>query len=134
MRKSIVATLIILAMAMVLAGSLAGCGESSTEKAQKAYDNDVQSLKDAAAVFKDPATYGSVDSMQAAFQGLERSWNAAVAAGKDVTSAKISDLQGAFSQLKASITNLSSDQSLGQKIDGVQAAVQTFNDQLQQLK
>jgi outer membrane murein-binding lipoprotein Lpp len=133
MRKGITGILIVMVMLAGVVTTLAGCGESATEKAQKAYDTDVQDLKTSVAAFSQASTYSSVDSIQAAFQNLERSYNATVAAGKDVKDAKVSSLQSAFNGLKASISNLSSDQTLTEKVTTVKAALQTFSDQLQQI-
>jgi molecular chaperone GrpE (heat shock protein) len=132
MRKGVTMALVVLVLLAGMVAVLAGCGESSTEKAQKAYDQDVQDLKTSVTAFSQAGTYSSVGSMQAAFQNLEKSFNTAVAAAKDVKDAKISDLQSAFNNLKASVTNLS-DQTLTEKVNTIKAAVQAFSDQLQQI-
>jgi cell fate (sporulation/competence/biofilm development) regulator YlbF (YheA/YmcA/DUF963 family) len=133
MRRSMLISLVVIFVLAGAAIALAGCGTSSTEKAQTTYDNDVEGLKSAVSAFKDSTTYESVDNLQAAFAEVKSTYDSMVASAKDVTGAKISGVQDAYNGLKDAVANVNSEQALGQKIDAIQTAIQDLGDALQQL-
>jgi hypothetical protein len=138
MRKIITLSLAVLVVLIGVA-TLAGCGQSAAQKAEDTYNSDVQDLKTSLAAFTESSTYSSVDSIQAAFQNLEASYNAAVDAGSAAISAgvdsakiKISSIQGAFLLFKESVSGaLSSDQTLSEKVDAIKSSVELLNASLQ---
>ena len=82
------------------------------------------------------ATYESVDTIKAAWAGVESAYDDFITAAedkKDIASDKLADLEAAFNGLKAAITNLGSDQPLTEKVATVKAAVEVFNYALSQL-
>lgn len=105
----------------------------SEEQLREIYEEDLQTLKDAVAKFGNVDTYASANSIQRAFSDIEANYNAAVASGKKVKDAKISELEKAYNDLKVAIDDISSDQSLQQKIQAVKSALDTFVEKLEQI-
>ncbi len=140
-KKNTVAFLISFLVLMVGVAALAGCGEkaqevTTTAEMQLQSSPEVSQLKTALTAMTDPATYGSTDSLQAAWSNVESAYNAVIASAqetKGVASEKISALEAAFNQLKAAVTNFGSDQPTEQKVDTLQAAVQGMKTALGQL-
>jgi hypothetical protein len=131
MRTRIVVGLVMIVVLSVGVAFIAtGCGESDSEKAQDAYDEDVQSLKDAVSELQNPDTYDSLDSLKAAFQDVGSAYDDTVESGQDVADAKISDTQDAYDELKDDINDIDSDQTLSEQIDAVNDAIQNFADQV----
>jgi hypothetical protein len=131
MRTRIVVSLVMIVVLSVGVAFIAtGCGESDSEKAQDAYDEDVQSLKDAVSELQNPDTYDSLDSLKAAFQDVGSAYDDTVESGQDVADAKISDTQDAYDELKDDINDIDSDQTLSEQIDAVNDAIQNFADQV----
>jgi hypothetical protein len=131
MRTRIVVGLVMIVVLSVGVAFIAtGCGESDSEKAQDAYDEDVQSLKDAVSELQNPDTYDSLDSLKAAFQDVGSAYDDTVESGQDVADAKISDAQDAYDELKDDINDIDSDQSLEQQANAIKDAVENFADQV----
>lgn len=137
MRRGILISIVMVFVLTAAVAAFAGCGGKVKEKVQTAaqttYETEVQNLKTALAAMQDPSTYDSVDNLQAAFSEVESAFNALVASVKEESGAKITGLQQAFDSLKEAVANISSDQSLQQKVDTLQAAAQNMSGALQQL-
>lgn len=131
-----IVVLLVLTLA-VFAATLAGCGEKAKEAVSQLPDSaELSQLTDAIAVMGQSSTYESVDSIKAAWSGVESAYDDFVKAAQDkqdIASDKLTDLQAAFDGLKAAIANLGSDQSLSEKVATVKAAVEVFNYALGQL-
>lgn len=124
---------LLMTVVVFLAGSalfVDGCGQSDAEKAQETYDQDVADLKAAVDELKKPDTFDSIDSLKAAFQNVQSAYDDAVASGRDVANARISQVEQAYNQLKEDVANISSDQTLSEKLDALNDAVQNFADEL----
>lgn len=72
-------------------------------------------------------------TIKASFQDVQKAYNDTVESGKDLTDAKVSEVQDAYEELQDSIDDIDSDQTLGQKVDALKAAIQKFSDQLKQI-
>ncbi len=123
MRRKLLISLVITFVLAGVVATLAGCGTDST---QEAYNTDVENLKTAVAGMTESSTYESIDNFQVAVAEVQAAYDSVVtsaqAAGK-----KITDLQDAFGGLKAAIGNVTSDQSLEQKVDAIKAAVEDLS-------
>lgn len=123
MRRKLLISLVITFVLAGVVATLAGCGTDST---QEAYNTDVENLKTAVAGMTESSTYESIANFQVAVAEVQAAYDSVVtsaqAAGK-----KITDLQDAFGDLKAAIANVTSDQSLEQKVDAIKAAVEDLS-------
>jgi ABC-type transport system involved in cytochrome bd biosynthesis fused ATPase/permease subunit len=132
MRKGILIAIVMGFVSMAIVATFSGCGEKVQEKAQTTYATEVQNLETALAGMQDPVTYDSVDNLQAAFSEVEAAFDDLVAAVEKESSANLTGLQKAFDSLEEAVANISSDESLQEKTDTLQAAAQDMSDALQQ--
>ncbi|GBE58027.1 hypothetical protein BMS3Abin01_00955 [bacterium BMS3Abin01] len=133
MKKGIAAGLFLVLLLIGAVVVTAGCGQSESEKAQANYDKAKADLKSSVQELQKPETYQSVDSLKASFQDVQKAYDDTVESGKDLTDAKVSEVQDAYEELQDSINDIDSDQTLEQKVDALRAAIQKFSDQLKQI-
>ncbi|MEW6554099.1 MAG: hypothetical protein AB1384_07420 [Actinomycetota bacterium] len=130
MRKSILASVVVLFMLAGAIATFAGCGDGEVaEKVQSLTSSspEVQELKSALTVMLQTGTYESMDTFEAAWADVESAYDdvvtAASSAGQD-----IGNLEDAFAGLKDAISGVTSDASLETKVDDIKDAVEEMQD------
>ncbi len=133
MKKGITILLALLVALAVTVAAIAGCGSTTPAQARTELNTQLQNLKTALTEFTNPATYTSTDSMKSAAKNVQKQFDNVITAAKDVKDVSTSKLSSAWDQLSKSISNLSSNQSLNQKVDAVQSAISNFQKEWQQV-
>lgn len=131
--KKAIALVLVLLFTLTLTAVLAGCNNSQ-QQAEQNLSADIQQLTTDMSALLNPATYKSLDSFQAAWKKIGAQYDTTAAAAQDVKNVQFADVKTAYDNLKSSIQNISSSQSLEQNISSVLAAGQQFLTALQDLK
>jgi archaellum component FlaC len=133
MRKN---TLVALVILFVLAGAVAtfaGCGSDSGDDAQATYESDVDKLKTAVAVMTESGTYESIESFEAAWEDVEKAYDDLVISA-NVVGKKIENLKDAWGGLVDAIGNITSEQSLQQKVNEIKSALEDLDNAVKAIK
>ena len=133
MKKGIAILLVVLAALILTVAAIAGCGSTTPAQARTKLNTQLQNLKTALTEFTNPATYTSTDSIKSAAKNVQKQFDNVITAAKDVKDVSTSKLRSGWDELSKSISNLSSSQSLNQKVDAVQSAISNFQTAWQQV-
>ncbi|HEY5531216.1 MAG TPA: hypothetical protein VIK22_04375 [Candidatus Anoxymicrobiaceae bacterium] len=133
MKKGIAILLVVLAALILTVAAIAGCGSTTPAQARTKLNTQLQNLKAALTEFTNPATYTSTDSIKSAAKNVQKQFDNVITAAKDVKDVSTSKLSSGWDELSKSISNLSSSQSLNQKVDAVQSAISNFQTAWQQV-
>jgi chaperonin cofactor prefoldin len=133
MKKGIAILLVVLAALILTVAAIAGCGSTTPAQARTKLNTQLQNLKTALTEFTNPATYTSTDSMKSTAKNVQKQFDNVITAAKDVKDVSTSKLSSGWDELSKSISNLSSSQSLNQKVDAVQSAISNFQTAWQQV-
>jgi archaellum component FlaC len=133
MRKSILVSVVIVFVLAGVVATLAGCGSSSEDDAQATYESDVDKLKSAIAAMTESGTYESIESFEAAWEDVEKAYDDLVISA-NVAGKKITDLTDAFEGLVDAIGNVTSEQSLEQKVNEIKSALEDLDNAVKAIK
>jgi hypothetical protein len=127
--------LLVLVMLMLVGTVVApACTSSSTASDTTAFCNSLQNLAAAEAQVRTINASTSVDQAQQYYQDLQDAWSATVEAKQNLNVSKYSDLQNSYNELKSSLDGISGSQSVAQALPSIQAALVTFNADLNEIR
>lgn len=134
-RKSIAARHMVFVFVLLIGivALAAGCGQSDKEKAEADYDKAKADLKASVQELQKPEAYGSADSLKSAFTDVQTAYEDTVESGKDLSDARVSEVEDAYDELKGSVEGIDSDKSLELRLNELRGAIQKFGDQLKQI-
>ncbi len=129
--KRTLTALTAIALCCALAAAIAGCGGSSTAQDKQSLATDLHGLQKSLAQLLDSDTYESLDTFNETWAGIEEEYEKVVADARKLKETSIADLEDAYEELKKSIGDVKSDQSLEQKATAILAAAGKFLTALQ---
>jgi len=130
MRKSILVALVITFVLAGVVATFAGCG---SDDEQATYESDLDKLKSAIATMTESSTYESIESFEAAWDDVESAYDDLVISA-NVAGKKIDNLKDAWGGLLDAIGNITSEQSLQQKINEIKSALKDLDDAVKAIK
>lgn len=130
MKRGILVSVVIVCIVAGLVAILAGCGSNDE---QATYESDLDKLKSAIAVMTESSTYESMDSFEAAWGDVKSAYDDLVISA-NVAGKKIDNLKDAWGGLVDAIGNITSDQSLQQKVNQIKSALEDLDNALKAIK
>jgi hypothetical protein len=129
--KRILVSLVILLA--IVATVVPACSSSTADNTQ-AFCNSLGNLAAAEANIRSINASTTVDQAKQYYSALQTAWNDVVNAKKDLTVSKYNDLQNAYNQLAASLSGLSGSSTVAQSLPTIQAAMSTFDANLNSIR
>jgi hypothetical protein len=129
--KKVLLSLLILVLAIAVI--VPACTSSTSDNTQ-AFCQSLQNLAAAERNVKSINANTSVDQAKQYYQDLQNAWTATVNAKQNLNVSKYNDLENSYNQLKSSLDSLSGSQSVSQALPSIQAAVTTFEANLNAIR
>ncbi len=130
MKKILISLFILLA---IVAVAVPACSSSTADSTQ-AFCTSLQNLAGAALNVKSINASTSVDQAKQYQANLQSAWNDTVNAKKDLNVSKYNDLQSAYNQLTSSLGSISGSSTVAQALPSIQAALTSFNANLDAIR
>jgi len=131
MKKTVVMVLV-LVFALTLLASFVGCGESQTQEKQN-LATDLKDMQLSLTQLVDPSTYQSFETFDSTWKSIQKEYDKVVADAQKLKDTDVANLKSAYNELKKSLANVSSSESLQQKANSIIIASTGFLTALQQL-
>jgi hypothetical protein len=130
MKKLLISLVILVALALI---TVPACTSSTSDNTQ-AFCQSLATLAVAEANLKSINATTSVDQARQYLQAFQSAWNDMVNAKQDMAVSKYSDLQNSYFQLTSSLNSMSGSQSVAQALPTIQAAVVSFDANLNAIR
>jgi len=130
MKKGILVSVVLVCVLAAIMAALAGCGSDDEEAT---YESDLDKLKSAISTMTESSTYESLESFEAAWADVESAYDDLVISA-NVAGKKIDNLKDAFNGLVDAIGNITSEQSLEQKVNAIKSALEDLDDAIKAIK
>ncbi|MHB8896867.1 MAG: hypothetical protein ACYC99_17070 [Candidatus Geothermincolia bacterium] len=131
-RKTVVMVLV-LVFALTFLAAFAGCGGESKTQEKQNLATDLEGLQLSLTELVNPNSYKSFSTFDATWKNIQKEYDKVVADAEKLKGTEIADLKSAYNDLKKSLTNINSDQSLQEKANSIIIASTSFLAALQQL-
>jgi hypothetical protein len=121
--------LVLLVVMLMVVGAVVApaCSSSSTASDTTAFCNSLQNLATAEVQVRSINASTSVDQAKQYYQNLQDAWSATVNAKQNLNVSKYSDLQNSYNELKSALGGISGSQTVAQALPSIQAALVTFD-------
>ena len=133
MRRGIALLLVSVVVLTITVVVVSGCGGVSQQEAEEQFKGDLQNFETSLLGLVNPGNFTSVDSFNTAFKDVEKAYNDLVKSAKQVKDTNITALKNAWNGLTKAVGNVSSSQSLLQKMDAITKALQELETTVQRL-
>ncbi|MBN2028275.1 MAG: hypothetical protein JW854_16110 [Actinobacteria bacterium] len=130
MKKGILISVVLVCVLAVIMAALASCG---SEDEEATYESDLDKLKSSISKMTESKTYESMESFEAAWDDVKSAYDDLVVSA-NVAGKKIDNLKDAFQGLVDAIGNITSEQSLEQKVNGIKSALEDLDDAVKAIK